>query len=128
LEVEALDGEPGVYSARYGGEGLSDADRTRLLLETLSQSNSTDRRARFVSVVSIANPRGEIVSLSTGTCEGRIADVARGTNGFGYDPVFVPDGFEESFGELDSYIKEKISHRAKALAEARTFLFELFAL
>lgn len=126
LEVDALSGAPGVYSARYGGAGLTDADRTQLLLEALSQAGSTERRARFVSVIAIANPRGEIVNLSTGTCEGRIAQAPRGTNGFGYDPVFVPDGYEETFGELSAEIKEKISHRARAIADAHSFLLDYF--
>ena len=125
LEVDALGGAPGVYSARYGGEGLTDADRTGRLLEALKQSGDADRRARFVCVIAITDPLGEIINLSTGKCEGRIAQAPRGEKGFGYDPVFVPDGYEQSFGELSAEIKEKISHRARALAEARSFLFKL---
>jgi len=126
LEVDALNGAPGVYSARYGGEGLTDADRTQLLLVTLAQTSDAGRRARFVCVIAIADSQGEIINLSTGKCEGRIAHTPRGTNGFGYDPVFIPDGYEQTFGELSAEIKEKISHRALALAAARPFLFELF--
>ncbi|MDT4954296.1 MAG: XTP/dITP diphosphohydrolase [Acidobacteriota bacterium] len=127
LEVAALDGAPGVYSARYGGEGLSDADRTQRLLEKLSQVGSANRHARFVCVIAIADPGGEVANVSTGICEGRIAFTPRGTNGFGYDPVFVPEGYEQSFGELTTEIKEKISHRARALSAARSFLLDHFS-
>lgn len=126
LEVDALGGAPGVYSARYGGEGLSDADRVKRLLETLSQTGDADRRARFVCVIAIADPLGEIVNLSTGICEGTIAYAPRGANGFGYDPVFVPEGHEQSFGELTTETKEIISHRAHALSETRSFLLDHF--
>lgn len=127
LEVEALGGAPGVYSARYGGEGLSFDERIKLLLGELSQTGGTNRRARFVCVVAIADPRGRIINLSTGTCAGHITDAPRGTNGFGYDPVFVPDGYNQTFGELSSEIKEQISHRARALAAARSFLSDQLA-
>ncbi|HEV7375893.1 MAG TPA: RdgB/HAM1 family non-canonical purine NTP pyrophosphatase [Pyrinomonadaceae bacterium] len=122
LEVDALGGAPGVYSARYGGEGLTDADRVQRLLEALSQSGNADRHARFVCVIAIADPPGKIVNLSTGICEGTIAYAPRGANGFGYDPVFVPEGYEQSFGELTTAIKERISHRARALSGAHSFL------
>lgn len=124
LEVEALGGAPGVYSARYGGSGLTYDERIKRLLEELSQSGDADRRARFVCVIAIADPQGEIVNLSTGICEGRIAHAPRGNNGFGYDPVFVPEGYEQSFGELSNEIKESVSHRARALAAARSFLLD----
>ncbi|MDQ3821552.1 MAG: XTP/dITP diphosphatase [Acidobacteriota bacterium] len=126
LEVNALGGAPGVYSARYKGPGLSYGERIRQLLEELSETGSDDRRARFVCVIAIANPQGEIVNSSTGTCEGTIARAPRGTNGFGYDPIFVPDGFEQTFGELPTDIKEEISHRARALRGARSFLLNQF--
>jgi XTP/dITP diphosphohydrolase len=128
LEVDALGGAPGVYSARYGGEGLSDADRVKRLLETLSQSNDADRHARFVCVIAIADPLGEIVNLSTGICEGTIAYAPRGANGFGYDPVFVPEGYEQSFGELTADTKEIISHRARAISATRSFLLNHFSI
>ena len=128
LEVHALGGAPGVYSARYGGRGLSYDERIKRLLDELLQTGSDDRRARFVCVISIANPQGEISNISTGTCEGTIARSPRGTNGFGYDPIFVPDGYEQTFGELSTETKEKISHRALALAAARSFLINQFSL
>ncbi len=126
LEVEALGGAPGVYSARYGGAGLTDAGRVELLLEKLSGTAAGERRARFVCVIAIADPGGRIRNLSTGTCEGRIVHAPRGTRGFGYDPVFLPDGFEQTFGELSAEIKQDISHRALALKAARSFLTDCF--
>ena len=126
IEVEALNGAPGVLSARYGGEGASDAERTARLLAELSRTNDTERRARFVCVIAIADPAARLVHTSTGTCEGSIALAPRGENGFGYDPVFIPDGYRESFGELSSDIKQRISHRARALKAARSFLFDYF--
>lgn len=127
LEVEALDGAPGVHSARYGGAGVrSDAARVERLLEALSSTNDTQRRARFICVIAIADAGGKLLDLFTGTCEGRIAHEARGSGGFGYDPIFVPDGYEQSFGELPSEIKQSISHRARALRAALPFLLDHF--
>jgi XTP/dITP diphosphohydrolase len=126
LEVDALNGAPGVFSARYGGAGLTDGERLERLLEELSLRAPQERRARFVSVIAIADPQGQIVNVSTGKCEGRIAHAPRGTGGFGYDPVFVPDGYEQTFGELPPEIKQKISHRALALEAARSFLLNRF--
>ena len=123
LEVDALGGAPGVLSARYGGAGASDAERTARLLAELSRTDDRQRRARFVCVIAIADPAARIAHTSMGTCEGSIALAPRGENGFGYDPVFIPDGYEESFGELSAEIKRRISHRARALEGARTFLF-----
>lgn len=127
LEVDALDGAPGVYSARYGGAGArSDAARIERLLEALSSTGDTERRARFICVIAIADAKGKLVDLFTGSCEGRITHTPRGIGGFGYDPVFVPDGYEQSFGELPSEIKQNISHRARALKAALPFLLEQF--
>jgi XTP/dITP diphosphohydrolase len=126
LEVEALHGAPGVFSARYGGDEATDADRIELLLKALSHTGEAERRARFVSVIAIADNTAKLIQLFTGTCEGRIAREPRGHGGFGYDPVFVPDGYEQSFGELPSHIKQRISHRARALRAAHPFLLELF--
>lgn len=126
LEVEALDGAPGVYSARYGGAGLTDGERLERLLQELSRCDTQDRRARFVCVIAIADPQGQIMNISTGKCEGQIAHAPRGTQGFGYDPVFAPKGFEQTFGELPPEIKQNISHRALALQAARSFLVNRF--
>jgi XTP/dITP diphosphohydrolase len=126
LEVEALDGAPGVLSARYGGPTATDAERIERLLEALSLTPDTERRARFVSVIAIADSTSKLLALFTGTCEGRIALEPRGGGGFGYDPIFVPDGYEESFGELPPEIKQSISHRARALKAAQPFLLDHF--
>ena len=121
LEVAALDWAPGVYSARYAGENASDADRRELLLSELSKTNNPDRRARFVSVVAIADPAGTVLNLSEGICDGTITFTPRGTGGFGYDPLFIPDGHTQTFAELPDSIKNRISHRALALAQTKHF-------
>jgi XTP/dITP diphosphohydrolase len=126
LEVEALGGAPGVYSARYAGESATDAERIELLLLELACTGDTLRRARFVCAISLADPSGRILNLSEGICEGRIANHPRGNQGFGYDPIFIPEGYGQTFGELSSEIKQKISHRARALDRTRAFLLEFF--
>ena len=125
LEVAALGGAPGVYSARYAGDNASDADRRALLLSELAQANNQDRRARFVAAVAIAAPDGEVLNLSEGICEGVITFEQRGTNGFGYDPLFIPDGYAETFAELSDGVKNRISHRARALMQTRDSLDHL---
>jgi len=122
LEVAALDGAPGVYSARYAGENASDADRRQLLLSELSKTSNTDRRARFVCVVAIADPAGTILNVSEGICNGTLTFAPRGDGGFGYDPLFIPDGYTETFAELPETIKNRISHRALALIQTKQFL------
>jgi XTP/dITP diphosphohydrolase len=122
LAVDALNGAPGVFSARYGGEGLTDGARTELLLKELAKCSAPERSARFICVIAIADKQGRILNLSTGKCEGEIAFSPRGTGGFGYDPVFIPQGFHQTFGELPPEIKESISHRSQALREALRFL------
>lgn len=124
LEVSSLGGAPGVYSARYAGDGASEAQRTEKLLAVLSKSPS-DRAARFVSAVAIANSDGRILNVSVGVCEGHIANAPRGSNGFGYDPVFIPDGYGQTFGELSADVKNQISHRARALKGALDFMRSL---
>ena len=125
LEVAALGGAPGVYSARYAGDNASDADRRALLLSELAKTHDGDRRARFVAAVAIAAPDGEVLNLSEGICEGVITFEQRGTNGFGYDPLFIPDGYAETFAELSNEIKNRISHRARALMLTRDSLDHL---
>ena len=125
LEVAALGGAPGVYSARYAGKGASDADRRVLLLSELAKVDSKDRRARFVAAVAIAQPNGSVLNVSHGICEGTIIFEPRGTGGFGYDPLFVPDGFTQTFAELSDEIKNRISHRARALMQTRDSLDHL---
>lgn len=125
LEVDALNGAPGIHSARYAGEGASDADRIAKLLGELK--DNPNRKARFVCVISVAF-NGEVLQSFTGTCEGTIIDTPRGENGFGYDPIFVPDGYTKTFAELSETEKNKISHRAQAVAQAVEFFEDLSAL
>ena len=125
LEVDWLDGAPGLHSARFGSG--SDADRVELLLEKLEGALNGGRRARFVSVVAIVHPTVGVINVSEGECRGRITHARLGTNGFGYDPVFIPDGYEQTFGQLTNDVKAGISHRAKSLALAKAFLTELLA-
>jgi XTP/dITP diphosphohydrolase len=125
LEVDALNGRPGVLSARYAHPDASDEERTTKLLAEMSQCSN--RRARFVSVIAISDEHGRIINLSAGTCEGEIAKEPQGSNGFGYDPVFIPDGFSQTFGELQTEVKNRISHRARALNDAAKFLRSLTA-
>ena len=122
LEVEALDGRPGVLSARYGGPELSFADKMAKLLGEMKVSGRTTRAARFACAIAIADESGNILSTTEGVCPGKIAFEPHGSNGFGYDPLFVPDGFDLTFGELSSEIKCKISHRARAFEQIIPFL------
>jgi XTP/dITP diphosphohydrolase len=126
LEVSALGGAPGVLSARYAGASATDAERVELLLRELSSADSDDRRARFVCIVALHDPRSGATELFRGVCPGRIAQKARGTNGFGYDPVFIPDGHSQTFAELPAHVKQQISHRALALRHARDFIRRAF--
>ena len=122
LEVAALNGAPGVFSARYAGERASDADRRELLLSELAKTGDKDREARFVAVVAIANPDGTILNVSEGICEGTITFTPRGHGGFGYDPLFIPHGYDQTFAELPQTLKNRISHRALALIQTNEFL------
>jgi XTP/dITP diphosphohydrolase len=124
LNVEALGGAPGVYSARYSGEPVDPARNIRKLLNALE--GVSDRRARFRCVLALAQPNGDCQTLE-GRCEGRIADASKGENGFGYDPVFIPADHDLTFGESDPGFKNRVSHRAKALDLARETWGHLFA-
>jgi XTP/dITP diphosphohydrolase len=126
LEVEALNGAPGVRSARYAGEDATDGQRVARLLEDLKGTSDVERRARFVCVLALFDPAAARLQTFRGVRAGRIAKAARGSQGFGYDPVFVPEGYDLSFAELPARIKQRISHRALALADARDYLTLLF--
>lgn len=119
LEVEALGGAPGVYSARYAGENASDADNITKLFRELK--DVADRSARFRCVIVLAQ-RGKVRRMFEGVVEGQIVDLPRGANGFGYDPVFRPDGFQQTFAEMTEELKNRISHRAKAIGALREAL------
>ena len=121
LAVDALDGAPGVHSARYAGENASDQDRIAKLLNALQAVSDERRSARFICAVAIAAPLAR-VEVVRGVCEGRIIRAPRGNSGFGYDPIFVPVGYDKTFAELGDEIKNQISHRAKALDGARKLL------
>jgi XTP/dITP diphosphohydrolase len=127
LIVDALDGAPGVHSARYAGEGASDGERTEKSTRALAKVPQSQRGARFVSVIAIARHNGEIVNVSVGECKGQIALQPLGDGGFGYDPIFIPEGFMQTFGQLEPAEKNRISHRARALSKARAFLLTLTA-
>jgi len=116
LEVDALGGAPGIYSARYAGANATDTDKIDKVLRELARVRATEdgRRARFRCVVALARD-GNLLGTFEGIAEGSIADEARGDSGFGYDPIFVPDGFGQTFGELPNEVKNTISHRAKAI-------------
>lgn len=122
LEVSALNNAPGVYSARYAGKDSSNAEKIAKLLEELEKSESDDRSARFVCVISLTNEKGEIIFRAKGVCDGKIAGAPRGENGFGYDPIFIPEGFDETFGELSGAVKSRLSHRGKAIEKIIQFL------
>lgn len=120
LEVEALDGAPGVYSARYAGDGHDSQVNMRKLLNEMKEKNN--RRARFRTVISLIE-KGEEQQFE-GIVRGEIIREARGDSGFGYDPVFRPEGYDETFAELGNEIKNKISHRARAVNELCKYLSE----
>ena len=124
LEVDALDGRPGVFSARYGGEHLTDQARYQALLQELAGIPDVARTARFRCVVAIATPDGNAWTAQ-GTVEGLILHAPRGDNGFGYDPVFLVPQFAKSMAELAPDIKNQISHRAMATRAAQQILARL---
>jgi XTP/dITP diphosphohydrolase len=115
LEVESLGGEPGVFSARYAGEPVSYPANNRKLLAAMR--GMTNRGARFRTAIALSSPQGECRTVE-GICTGAIIEEERGVNGFGYDPLFVPAGYAQTFAEMDSALKNRISHRSRALQAA----------
>lgn len=122
LMVDALDGEPGVYSARYAGENATDELNNKKLIEKLKGIGN--RKAKFVSVISLAKPNGEVYSFR-GEVDGIIIDEPRGKNGFGYDPYFYYVAYGRTFAELDLSEKNGISHRARALSKMKNQINEI---
>jgi len=120
LEVEALQGAPGVFSARYAGEQRSAEDNMKLLLKNLGTSQH--RKARFRTVITLITP--EFTKQFEGIVTGKIIDEHRGSGGFGYDPIFLPDGYDKTLAEMTMEEKNAISHRAKALNQLVAFLKE----
>lgn len=115
LEVDALDGEPGVYSARYAGEDATYEENTEKLLNEMKNCSGNERRARFRTVAALVTADDEFTF--EGVCEGEIIQEPRGDKGFGYDPVFQPEDFEKTFAELETDVKNSISHRGKAIGK-----------
>jgi XTP/dITP diphosphohydrolase len=124
LEVDALDGAPGVYSARFAGPNATDSERNARLLELLAEIPAERRTARYVAAITIASPEGEVRS-TVATCEGVITDEPRGTNGFGYDPLFLVPELGRTMAELSPEEKNRISHRGRALRQARELLLSM---
>jgi XTP/dITP diphosphohydrolase len=126
LEVAALDGAPGIYSARYADKNASDAENVEKLLRELRTRNVADekRSARFRCVIALAQ-NGKLLGTFEGVIEGNVVDPPRGIDGFGYDPVFQPTGFEQTFAEMPPELKNKISHRAQAIAALRAGLRDI---
>lgn len=132
LEVDALGGNPGVFSARFGGEHASDCDRIEKLLTALSRADKRQRTAHFVCSMALAGWQSgrdrltgadpALLTVTQARCEGAIATTARGLGGFGFDPVFVPAGYQATFAELPAKVKDRISHRAQAGAAISMFL------
>jgi XTP/dITP diphosphohydrolase len=123
LEVDALGGAPGIHSARYAGANATDKKKIDKLLAELARvgAGNDARRARFRCALALAC-KGEVLHVFGGIVEGKIADRSRGSHGFGYDPIFIPQGFEQTFGELGPEEKNHLSHRARALEKLRAFL------
>lgn len=125
LEVDALGGGPGVRSARYSGEGATDARNNHKLLEELRATPDEERVARFRCAIVVVDADGRELALVEDACEGRIGREPRGTHGFGYDPLFIPDGYTQTMAELGPETKNEISHRARAAAKLVPLLLQL---
>ncbi|WP_130806119.1 RdgB/HAM1 family non-canonical purine NTP pyrophosphatase [Senegalia massiliensis] len=124
LFVDKLNGEPGVYSARYAGEDGNDLNNNKKLLKKLEGLNLEDRTAEFRTVIAIVLEDKTVKTL-TGVCKGKIALERKGNNDFGYDPLFIPEGYSETFAEMPQKVKNDISHRANALKKLRLKLEEV---
>lgn len=128
LSVDALEGEPGVYSARYAGAHGDDEANNRKVLEALAEVDDARRRAAFVCALALADPSGTVRVETAGACRGRIIREPRGANGFGYDPLFLIPEYHQTFGELSALVKHQLSHRSRAFAALRPQLDRLVAL
>lgn len=124
LAVDVLNGQPGIYSARFAGSDGDDEANNRKLLEMMAAVPELDRTARFICVIAIATPDGKVETVE-GVCEGKIIDVPKGQSGFGYDPLFIPNGYDKTFAELNDGEKNKISHRGRALRKAKPMLHRI---
>lgn len=124
LVIDSLDGRPGVHSARYAGDNATDPERVKKVLTEMK--DMTVRTARFICVAALADTTGQIIASVEGTCEGKIIREPLGDSGFGYDPIFLPNGFDKTFAELDPETKNRISHRADAVSKIIPFLRGFF--
>jgi XTP/dITP diphosphohydrolase len=125
LEVDALDGAPGIHTARYGGAGLTHAQRYEKLLEAMREVPPEERGARFRCVIALAAPDGRVLGITEGSCEGMITPAAAGEGGFGYDPVFLVTAQGRTMAELPPAVKHEISHRGEALRAIEPLLLEV---
>lgn len=123
LEVKALGGEPGVYSARFSGKGATYKSNNKKLLSLLKDTPLNKRTARFKCVIAVAD-KGRLIGIAEGNCVGRIGFRSLGKSGFGYDPIFIPNGYKKTFAQLGIRKKNKISHRSKALYKARKVIID----
>lgn len=123
ISVDALDGAPGIYSARYGGEGASDRDNLLKLVESLKEKGMNISPAHYTAAIAIVSCEGE--NCVHGWMHGDVITELRGENGFGYDPIFIPSGFEHTLGELDNDVKKGLSHRSKALELAKILIDQI---
>lgn len=126
LIVPAINGEPGVYSARYAGNDATDLENRKKLLEKMQHLMDDDRQAFFECCIALASPEG-LKKCTKGTCEGILLSKDRGGSGFGYDPLFVKHGYNKSFAELEESVKNRISHRRKALDKMLPILESLMS-
>jgi XTP/dITP diphosphohydrolase len=125
LEVDALDGAPGVYSARFSGDGATDASNNALLAARLAETPDELRGARYACHIAVADPQGDVRLHVEATCRGRITREPRGTQGFGYDPYFLIPELHRTFGELSPLVKQQLSHRGRALRRLIPLLLAL---
>lgn len=123
LCVDALDGEPGIYSSRYSGENATDSSNNTLLLQKLSNTPNEHRSAHFICALTIYQ-NGKLLNSIEGKFEGKISDTASGEGGFGYDPLFIPKGYEKAVATFSPELKNKISHRGRALAMFKEWINE----
>ena len=120
ISVDILGGIPGIYSARFAGEGASDKDNLNKLINELKKRNIKKTKAYYTAAIALATPYG--IYTTHGFMRGDVIDEARGDNGFGYDPMFIPKGFDKTLGELEDEVKKNISHRTKALNLAKLII------
>lgn len=125
LVVDALGGQPGVYSARYSGEGATDESNNRKLLEEMAGVPNEKRTAHYVCTAALSDPAGNIRAEVEGRCNGRIGREPHGTHGFGYDPLFIIPEYHKTYGELGLIVKRYLSHRSRAISQLRPLLWKL---